>query len=129
MLIDMRPVEVEDRAKRARPENAVLLAVWNRQRTQLMRRIQLAPHSDVLTVYGPPDQALVALAHDHPPVGRLRYAHSESAPTVRIDEVPRGGFRDADTGMAIDAGHVMRNNTWITWSGDPEGRLIEVVFK
>jgi hypothetical protein len=113
--------------RRVVPENAVLVAVWDKNRQNKLRHIHLGSYDATLQVFGP-DGSLIPWSKPQSSAAASDTYTTPATPSSSSTRTGRG-FRNAATGEAIGRGYKFRNNVWIYWAQDPAEHQIEVAFK
>lgn len=96
-----------------------------------IKEVDFRRSGDVVVAVGTGGGAVIPVPPEKGNVrGSVRYTvEKDGTRVVRIHEIPPGGFRDRDTGVALREGDVLNNNQKIEWVKEDRGRYFEVFYK
>jgi len=96
-----------------------------------IKEIDFRRNGDVVVAVGTSGGAVISVPPEKGNVrGTVVYnVMPDGTRIVRIKEIPPGGFRDRDTGVALREGDVLSNNQKIEWVKEERGRYFEIFYK
>ena len=96
-----------------------------------IKEVDFRRSGDVVVAVGTGGGAVIPVPPEKGNVrGSVRYTvEKDGTRVVRVHEIPPGGFRDRDTGVALREGDVLNNNQKIEWVKEDRGRYFEVFYK
>ena len=96
-----------------------------------IKEVDFRRSGDVVIAVGTSGGAVIPVPPEKGNVrGSVRYTvEKDGTRVVRVHEIPPGGFRDRDTGIALREGDVLQNNQKIEWVKEDRGRYFEVFYK
>ena len=96
-----------------------------------VKQVDFRRNGDAIVAVGVLSGAVLDVPADKGNVrGSLRYTVApDGTRTVTIHELPPGGFRDRDTGIALREGDRLNNNQKVEWVKEERGRYFEIYYK